>query len=513
MIYNHLIKLVLLLSIASTFAMQKPPTLSTWEAARKGDLEMLKRQITQHPNWLDAQEVKSGLTPLAWAVIQLDKSRPEQSYFNIVKWLVDNGANVNAKDLQGQTVLHKAIHGGNLQIINYLLVKGAQRDVNSATQEKGRTPLAEALRSSQDAIIRLSIENQNFNTAGELEKALSAALKELAQKKSKKLSTQTIIEIINLLRKNGASTNLLDEAGHSPAHYINEVQLVSEPERVALLRALAEPITPRTIGYSENDLPEAIKRLRDLDDMLKDADLSNKITMVIWTIQAAQKERNRDTKSNMIRIAMALLAQVKQMVKEKKEQIFKDVEPAIDAIRTILRDAALIASGKASAPTIAPARAIVPAAAPSAPVVARPVGIAPTAARPIPAAAPSPAFVPAAAPSAPAAAYAGFTAIQIRNLSNNSETSVKFVITENKKQSSREINSGQKIVDMYKVLDKQDRIAFFLPNGDPVGEIEITNQGIKIRQKKGESTIPFSPQYETIDIVINQYGSLSVMPA
>ncbi|MFP3022610.1 MAG: ankyrin repeat domain-containing protein, partial [Wolbachia sp.] len=57
---------------------------------------------------------------------------------NIVKLLVNNGADINAKDNEGWTSLHWAVQLGSLNVVKYLVEKGA--DVNALTAD-GRAPL------------------------------------------------------------------------------------------------------------------------------------------------------------------------------------------------------------------------------------------------------------------------------------------------------------------------------------------------------------------------------------
>ena len=93
------------------------------------------------------------------------------------------------------------------------------------------------------------------------------------------------LRVINLLRKNGADTTVKDAFGNGLDYYPNEVQLLSEGERRALLRALHLPISPRPVMYADKDMPQAIKRLRDLNELLQLYGIGQKVRMIIWTLK------------------------------------------------------------------------------------------------------------------------------------------------------------------------------------------------------------------------------------
>jgi len=65
----------------------------------------------------------------------------------IVKLLIDGGANVNAKGERGYTPLHMVVYEGKLEIAKFLIEKGA--DIN-AKDNYGYTPLKHAIGISQD---------------------------------------------------------------------------------------------------------------------------------------------------------------------------------------------------------------------------------------------------------------------------------------------------------------------------------------------------------------------------
>ena len=83
-------------------------------------------------------------------------------------------ANARARDAQGVSVLHHAANGGNHAIIEFILNKTQAADIKyEGTIEKGRTPLAEAVRASQDALVHVQdFEDENFCNPEALARAL-----------------------------------------------------------------------------------------------------------------------------------------------------------------------------------------------------------------------------------------------------------------------------------------------------------------------------------------------------
>lgn len=100
-------------------------------ATKKGNLEIVKFLVSKggdiNPN--------SGCPPLISA---LEEEYPLDEYFEIVKFLVSNKANVNVA-YQGSTPLTLAVRGGNLQIVKFLVDNKA--DINTVGYG-GKTPIS-----------------------------------------------------------------------------------------------------------------------------------------------------------------------------------------------------------------------------------------------------------------------------------------------------------------------------------------------------------------------------------
>lgn len=71
--------------------------------------------------------MENGLTPLH-AACQIE-------YFDMVKVLIESGANVNAKDNEKHTPIHRSCLGGEFKIVEFLIESGAE--INIAESENG----------------------------------------------------------------------------------------------------------------------------------------------------------------------------------------------------------------------------------------------------------------------------------------------------------------------------------------------------------------------------------------
>jgi len=178
-------------------------------AILKGRDATVEKIITDHPRLLNSRDSKNGFTPLHWAVIA--------GRSNLVCWLINQGADVNAADPSGMTPLHKAaifnrtgsaealiaagadyaalgslmpIHlaaeEGNIDMIKCLVRHGA--NVNALTQGANCvTPLHMAAAKGRKEVIEFLIDNGADINASDLARktpltwAVEAGQEEAAQ--------------------------------------------------------------------------------------------------------------------------------------------------------------------------------------------------------------------------------------------------------------------------------------------------------------------------------------------
>ncbi|KAL3417967.1 PFS domain-containing protein [Phlyctema vagabunda] len=121
---------------------RQPGPLWGVEDERKAIVELLLQKGAE----LEARDM-NGRTPLSWAV--------EKGYMAIVKLLLETGAKQEARDMNGRTPLSWAVENRREAIVELLLEKGAELE---ARDMANRTPLSWAVEKGYTAIVKLLLE-------------------------------------------------------------------------------------------------------------------------------------------------------------------------------------------------------------------------------------------------------------------------------------------------------------------------------------------------------------------
>lgn len=96
------------------------PGENIWSAAKLGDLEALRGHVSNETD-LDAQDPHTGFTALSWAILAGE--------VEVAEYLINAGADVNARNRDGTRPLHEAGFIGQDEIGALLLQNGAAVDV------------------------------------------------------------------------------------------------------------------------------------------------------------------------------------------------------------------------------------------------------------------------------------------------------------------------------------------------------------------------------------------------
>jgi len=122
-------------------APESTPTSNVYEACQKGFADEVQKHIAAGAD-VNAKNPTDNNTPLEVATSYKTFGQSE-----VVKLLIEKGANVNGKGAYDRTALHVAAGNGRLDLVAYLLKHGA--DPN-ATDRAGATPLSRLAENAED---------------------------------------------------------------------------------------------------------------------------------------------------------------------------------------------------------------------------------------------------------------------------------------------------------------------------------------------------------------------------
>jgi ankyrin repeat protein len=118
-----------------------------FEAAEEGDEEEVIRLLDADPLLLEG-EYNNGDRPLAVAALC--------GQLGVVTLLIARGANIDATGFRGRTALHQAGRGGNEEVVDLLLDKGAHAN---GRDDDGFTPLMLACDNDHLGVVKMLVQH------------------------------------------------------------------------------------------------------------------------------------------------------------------------------------------------------------------------------------------------------------------------------------------------------------------------------------------------------------------
>lgn len=183
-----------------------------------GHDETVKKTLTVHPDLLNTRDKGNGFTPLHWAVIA--------GRTNLVFWLIEKGAEINAADPAGMTPLHKAAVFNRVICAEALIANGA--DVSALGRKYGALrlrPIHLAAEEGQTDMIKCLLSH-GVDVNSPTEGANRITPLHFAAAKGRASTAETLIAA-------GADVNACDAAKKTPLTWALESE---ERNTAAILR-------------------------------------------------------------------------------------------------------------------------------------------------------------------------------------------------------------------------------------------------------------------------------------
>ncbi|XP_048520177.1 uncharacterized protein LOC109544510 isoform X2 [Dendroctonus ponderosae] len=174
--------------------------------------------LLEKEDTVDINEAMSGFTPLHIAA--------ESGSLELVIFLLDKGANVNGRSDEGATPLNGAVRNGYLEVVNVLILKGA--NVNSRFID-GSTPLYIAIANGHEKIANVLLK------AGANVNVVDRVCNQTPLHYAARFGYENIVETLLM---NKANTDIATNEGVTPAHLAAQGGHSKSDNRTPLVSAI-----------------------------------------------------------------------------------------------------------------------------------------------------------------------------------------------------------------------------------------------------------------------------------
>jgi len=193
---GHIVTFIFLIVLSVLTVASEMPAETIFTAAKKGDLESVKRIAARDPSRVNALDDEK-YTPLHWACIR--------AHWDVAEFLIEQGAELNVRGGDGGTPLNWAAHHDSVEIVETLLSKGAELNIQN---QWGMTELHTAVWRGNVHVVACLLEHgsdPNIKTR-EGWTAMHYAFRSGHD------------HVIELLKNRGISLEVQDNAGRYPRH-------------------------------------------------------------------------------------------------------------------------------------------------------------------------------------------------------------------------------------------------------------------------------------------------------
>jgi len=126
-------------------------------AARRGDLEVMMRLTQEDLGMVDTTDDDDSM---GWTALHYAS---ENGHLGVVCYLLDQGADINARGDLGQSPLYVACQEGHLEVVELLMSRGADPTINRTCRW---TPLMAATPCSHVAVVKYLLRIRAVRATG-----------------------------------------------------------------------------------------------------------------------------------------------------------------------------------------------------------------------------------------------------------------------------------------------------------------------------------------------------------